>query len=301
MKFQVAARALLRLPLSLSLACLCLTCFVARPSAAQEPVRHRVALEMNLPVDIGITAAGTVIWLGGELFASKLASHDCRWCDRNSDGSDNLNGFDSSIRRHLRWSNTTTANTLSSVFSFGLAPLAGTGVAALIAAHDDRVDEIPDDLLLVAEPAVITMSFAQGAKFGFARERPDVHARSAADREAHASSGDNMSFFSGHASLAFSLATSAGTVASMRGHRLAPLMWIVGLSFATTGAYLRIAADRHYATDVLTGSVVGAAIGFSVPYFAHRPVRDERAFISQLRVGSLPIEGGQLLVLSGLW
>ena len=101
--------------------------------------------------------------------------------------------------------------------------------------------------------------------------------------------------------MAFSLATSAGTVASMRKHRLAPLMWVAGLSFATTGAYLRIAADRHYATDVLTGAVVGSAIGFSVPYFAHRQVNDERAFISQLRVGALPVEHGQLLVLSGLW
>jgi hypothetical protein len=49
----------------------------------------------------------------------------------------------------------------------------------------------------------------------------------------------------------------------------------------------------------LTG--VGSAIGFSVPYLAHRPVRDEAAFVSQLRVSALPVEQGQLLVLSGLW
>jgi membrane-associated phospholipid phosphatase len=301
MKIPIAARVLRRAPWAFALASSLLACLVARPSAAEEPVRHRVALQMDLPVDVGVTAAGTVLWLGSELFAGKLASQDCRWCDRNSDGTDNLNGFDASIRRHLRWSNTSMANTLSSVFSFGLAPLAGTGIAALIAAHDDRLDEIPEDVLIVAESAVITMNVAQGAKFSFARERPDVHARSAAEREAHASSGDNLSFFSGHASLAFSLATSAGTVASMRKHRLAPLMWIAGLGFATTGAYLRIAADRHYATDVLTGSVVGSAIGFTVPYFAHRPVRNEDAVVSQLRVSALPVEHGQLLVVSGLW
>src|SRR6059058_3168029 len=73
--------------------------------------------------------------------------------------------------------------------------------------------------------------------------------------------GDNLSFFSGHATLAFALATSAGTVASMRHHRLAPVMWAVGLLLATTGGYLRIAADRHYATDVLTGALVGSAVG----------------------------------------
>jgi membrane-associated phospholipid phosphatase len=298
MKIPNTARATLR---TLAIASWSFTSLVARPSNAEEPVKHRVALEMNLPVDIGVTVAGTVISVGGELFAGKLASKNCRWCDRNADGSDNLNAFDASIRRHLRWSNTSSANTLSGLFSFGLAPLAGTGIAALIAAHDDRLDEIPQDILIVAESAAITMSVAEGAKFGFARERPDVHARNAAEREANVSSSDNLSFFSGHASLAFSLATSAGTVASMRRHRLAPLMWIAGLSFATTGAYLRIAADRHYATDVLTGSVVGSAIGFSVPYFAHRPVRDEDAFISQVRVSALPVEHGQVLVLSGLW
>jgi hypothetical protein len=202
---------------------------------------------MNLPVDIGVTAAGTAIWLASELSSGTLAAKHCRWCDRNADGTDDLNGFDASIRRHLRWSNTSSANMLSSVFSFGLAPLAGSGVAALIAAHDDRLDEIPEGLLIVAEAAVITLNVAQGAKFGFARQRPDVHARRAADREAHASSGDNLSFSSGHFA-GISLATSAGTVATMRGHRLAPLMWIAGFGFATTGAYLRFAADRHYAT-----------------------------------------------------
>jgi len=61
-------------------------------------------------------------------------------------------------------------------------------------------------------------------------------------------------------------------------------MSIAGLGFAAT-ACLRIAADRHYATDVLSGAAVGSAIGFTVPHFAHGPVRDEQAFVSQLRVG----------------
>jgi len=68
---------------------------------------------------------------------------------------------------------------------------------------------------------------------------------------------DNLSFFSGHATLAFALAVSAGTIASMRHHKLAALMWATGLVLASTGAYLRIAADRHYATDVIMGMVVG--------------------------------------------
>jgi membrane-associated phospholipid phosphatase len=34
---------------------------------------------------------------------------------------------------------------------------------------------------------------------------------------------------------------------------------------------LRIAADKHWLTDVATGMTVGAAAGIVVPYVFHRP------------------------------
>ena len=70
--------------------------------------------------------------------------------------------------------------------------------------------------------------------------------------------------------MAFSIAVSAGTVASMRGYRWAPLVWATGLTLGATTGYLRMAADRHYFTDVVTGAVVGSAVGFAVPYLLHR-------------------------------
>jgi membrane-associated phospholipid phosphatase len=183
---------------------------------------------------------------------------------------------------------------LSTVFSFGLAPLTGFGVGALVAWHDDRLSELPADTLVVAESAVIAVNLNQIAKFVTARQRPDVHARAPGD-PSPPTSGDNLSFFSGHATLAFALATSAGTVASMRHHRLAPVMWAAGLTLATAGAYLRIAADRHYATDVLAGAIVGSAVGFGVPYFAHRPNPANAC------LAVAPVPGGTTLVLSGTW
>ena len=35
-----------------------------------------------------------------------------------------------------------------------------------------------------------------------------------------------------------------------------------------TGA-LRIMSDQHYASDVITGAILGTGIGFAVPYFLH--------------------------------
>ena len=252
-------------------------------------------MRVNVPVDLALTLGLGAAWMTSELLSPSLNPSSCRWCDRDADGTDHLNRFDVSVRSALRWRDTSTADTLSSIFSFGLAPLAGFGIGVLVAWHDDRLDELAADTLVVAESAVVAIGLNQVLKLVVARERPDVHARSPSERLALQSNGDNLSFYSGHATLAFALATSAGTVATMRHHRLAPLMWVAGLTLATTGSYLRIAADRHYASDVLTGALTGAAVGFSVPYFAHR------ASASEAHLAVVPTAGGASLVLSGLW
>lgn len=252
-------------------------------------------IRYNLPLDLGIAIGGVAVWTTLELLKSKLAV-PCRWCDRDGAGNSTLNGFDASVRNALRWHDTKTADTLSTVFSFGLAPSAGIAIGAAIAAHDHRLDEFPADLLVVAESAAIAVDINQVTKFVVARERPDVHARSPADRAKLHTSDDNLSFFSGHATLAFALSTSAGTLASMRHYRMAPAMWITGMALATMGGYLRIAADRHYATDAITGAVVGAAVGFSVPYLEHR------AAPLGARVTPMPAQGeGAGLMVSGFF
>jgi membrane-associated phospholipid phosphatase len=43
------------------------------------------------------------------------------------------------------------------------------------------------------------------------------------------------------------------------------VIWAAGLALAATTAYLRMAADRHYLTDVLTGSAVGALGAALIP------------------------------------
>jgi membrane-associated phospholipid phosphatase len=40
---------------------------------------------------------------------------------------------------------------------------------------------------------------------------------------------------------------------------------------ATGVGYLRIAADKHYFSDVMTGAIVGSAIGIGVPLLFHSP------------------------------
>jgi membrane-associated phospholipid phosphatase len=102
---------------------------------------------------------------------------------------------------------------------------------------------------------------------------------------------NNVSFYSGHTAMSFALATASGTVASLRGYRLAPVIWVVGIPLATLTGVLRINADRHYFTDVLTGAVLGSAMGFLGPWL-HRKQKSPTAIslypvitTSTLRVG----------------
>lgn len=83
----------------------------------------------------------------------------------------------------------------------------------------------------------------------------------------------DRSFYSGHASAAFA---SAGVVCMAHAH--VPLYGDVGAdAFACGGAILtasivgvlRMIADRHWATDVIVGSIVGLATGLLLPYALH--------------------------------
>ncbi|HEX4335476.1 MAG TPA: phosphatase PAP2 family protein [Polyangiaceae bacterium] len=264
------------------------------PPPGTTPPNVATNMRYSVPIDLAITGGALALWTTLELLKPSLAT-PCRWCDRDAAGNSTLNGFDTAVRNALRWSNTKTADTWSTIFSFGLAPTAGIAIGAAVALHDHRLGEFPADILVVAESAAIAIDINEATKYAVARERPDVHARTPAERAASHSTSDNLSFFSGHATLAFALSTSAGTIASMRHYRMAPAMWITGMALATMGAYLRVAADRHYATDVVTGAIVGGAVGFGVPYFGHR------ASPLHAQLLPMPVQQGSGVMLSGVF
>jgi len=106
-----------------------------------------------------------------------------------------------------------------------------------------------------------------------------------------------QSFFSGHTSLAFTL---AGLTCMHHAHLPlwgggAPdaLACALASGAAVTVGVLRTVADKHYLTDVLTGAGVGALSGFGIPLLYYgtgkvRPVADGRpAAVSATVVPSL--------------
>lgn len=111
----------------------------------------------------------------------------------------------------------------------------------------------------------------------FSRERPfgrdcDEESRVGSTRDCQ-SYNRYRSFFSGHASQAFVAAALTcahhaniplyGSVAADR------TACVTHLAVAATVAGMRVLADVHYASDVITGSLIGTAVGLAVPYLLH--------------------------------
>ncbi len=123
-----------------------------------------------------------------------------------------------------------------------------------------------------------------------ARERPDSTECRREHPDGRGCGIDTQSFWSGHSTIT---ATSAGIVCA--NHRYLPLLGhpvadfgacVLASGSALTTAVSRVAADRHYASDVLVGIGVGFGIGYAVPvllHYSHAP--------SGLTVGMAPCSG----------
>jgi len=224
-------------------------------AAAADPRPTRAHL-----IEHGVaTGGGVLIWMLSETaLKDRLAPSACSWCQPPA--------FDRYLRDHLRWRDPGAADTLSNVTAFVIAPgISLFGVAA-VTGHRDGLYEGLDDVLAILEAGVTASLVDQGIKFAVGRERPFVRY---GDPARPHQLDDDLSFFSGHTALAFAYATAGATVASRRHLRAAPWIWAGGLGFAATTGYLRIAADKHYLSDVAVGALVGTGVGVLLPRLLH--------------------------------
>lgn len=221
-------------------------------------------------VDIPVTTVLVGGWLVSEFAVKKeLAQSQCRWCETN--------GFDTWVRSAFNPRLLPSADgqhdfhVASNMVGFVALPAVLVGLDAVLSARDGSfLETFPVDLLLVVESMFSALALNQAVKFAVARARPYSIG---ATPQMIALGGDiadnNLSFFSGHSTFAFALASSAATIAYLRGYRLWWLAWLVGVPLATATAVLRLAADKHWASDVLIGSSIGMIFGMVLPTFLH--------------------------------
>jgi membrane-associated phospholipid phosphatase len=135
------------------------------------------------------------------------------------------------------------------------------------------------DGIMYAESIAITEAFTDATKIGVRRPRPIDYANCQGTTAGGCGQTDlQLSFFSGHASATGAISATATYLAFVRQpHSARP--WItlgVGVALTAFVSYERVRAGEHFPTDVIMGSLAGAAIGVLVPHFHRRPHYHEK-------------------------
>ena len=218
-------------------------------------------------------AAGGAFYLLLELrLKDVLMPEVCRWCRANA--------FDARLRHAGKWDNVERAASISNVTGYFGSPTFAIGALLLSSIDEPDARRSFDDVVPVMQAAVVTGMLNQASKLLFVRRRPYAEFKG---RSTRGKNDVNTSFFSGHTSLAFTMVASAGTVATLRDYKTAPVIWIGGGLLALTTGYLRIAADAHYATDVITGAAIGSIIGVAIPLLFHEEVLTDEEPVARTR------------------
>lgn len=170
--------------------------------------------------------------------------------------------FDDAARNALRAgsvSGRSRAAIASDVGYFGL-PIYAVGVEAGLMTWLGRGqgDAALQLALINLEVIAVNGLLTRVTQRGVGRARPD-----------HVDPADNTSFFSGHTSVAFSMASAICVQHSrieIYGGIADKVVCPAALTAATATGLLRIVADRHFASDVLAGAILGSLVGATISW-----------------------------------
>lgn len=161
---------------------------------------------------------------------------------------------------------------------------------SLLSGFRDGSDALLVDSVMYGESAALINALTSITKIAVRRPRPVDYAVCGGSTASTCGSTDlELSFFSGHASTVAALGATASYLAFVREPR-SPRPWItLGAATAVTAfvSYERVRSGNHFPTDVVAGSLAGAAVGVLVPHL-HR--HKEEA--PPVWIGATPLEGG---------
>src|ERR1700690_808653 len=176
---------------------------------------------------------------------------------------------------------------------FGLYPALGYAVLdPILSGFRDGWDAGLVDAVMYAESLSLTLFVTDVTKIAVRRPRP-------IDYKNPSNTGDTnleLSFFSGHASSTAAVTATATYLAFVRSPKTAR-PWITlaaGTLLTAFVSYERVRSGAHFPTDVIAGSMAGAAIGVLVPHLHRRSVEGPSVWI-----GAAPAQGGGIVDLHG--
>ncbi|WP_157974532.1 phosphatase PAP2 family protein [Lewinella sp. IMCC34183] len=136
-----------------------------------------------------------------------------------------------------------------------------------------RADAVKVGLLFV-ETMLLNQGLTDIVKGTVQRPRPYLYdPQLPADSQVDAY--DRTSYFSAHTSNTAAASFFIGRVFAdyHPDSPLKPVVWTVSATLPAVAGYLRVRAGQHFPSDVVTGYLVGAAIGYGIPALHRRPVR----------------------------
>lgn len=256
------------------------------------------ALNFSWLEDGSATAVLGGVLGGGWLFKQQLLPTRCLMCDFSSQGADHLNALDVWGRTALRgddMKDRLQASQWSDALQTVVLPVGALGAEVLLVASSGAPwPWLAEDGLMITESVLLSSLANEVVKFSVARIRPYAHAQVLAGEPLASFRADDLtSFYSGHTSFAFNLVVTLGTLAELRGYPGRVWIWAVGLPLAALVPPLRMAADKHYLSDVIVGAVVGSALGVAVPLLLHgrRPSPGEPSLSVTVAPGGAALVG----------
>lgn len=135
--------------------------------------------------------------------------------------------------------------------------MGGAAMIAYFGAEMTNQDEMANVSSLALQSMLSSGLVALSLKFLFHRVRPEEQLRlDPYQFKGPSLSRDNLSFPSGHSSIAFSLAASISAYYQDIYYVAIPLYTLAGLT-----AWQRIYAQKHWPSDVVMGAIIGTFIG----------------------------------------
>jgi membrane-associated phospholipid phosphatase len=215
--------------------------------------------------------------------------------------------FDDAVRSALELhsqSARTAARTASNVTAVG-AEVITIGVdSVLVPVARGRLTMAEQLLLMDAESYAFSSLLTTTAYDVTGRARPSyADCQKNPNYDILCNSAPTASFWSGHTAEAFTgagLSCAHHAYAHVYGDPLADALGCAGMITigAATGT-LRLLGDRHYATDVLTGALVGFGFGYGMPTVLHYGWPGRRS--SAMSASLSPMSGGLGLRVAGVF
>ncbi len=153
------------------------------------------------------------------------------------------------------------------------------------------------DAVILAEVLVLNSALNNLVRGVELWARPLYFSHEAPEKE-RLSDQARSSFYSGHASSSFALATAVVIFNSSRERPLVPTLPLaVGVyGTATAISALRVAAGKHYPTDVVAGAAVGSLVGWAIPKLHEVPAEGEgrglRGYLRRKELKIIPYPSG---------